>query len=178
MKKKSFPLSQAYRLLEPGPVVMVATAQGKRKNVMTMSWHTMLDFFPPLIGCDIDEHSFTSKLLKATKECVIAITTAELLKKVVSVGNTSGRDIDKFKKFKLTAEKALIVKAPLIGECYANFECKVVDMSMYKKYNFLVLKVVKAWINPAMKNPKTIHHHGKGVFEAFGKIIKIPSRMK
>lgn len=175
---KSLPLSEVYRLLEPGPVVMLTTAKGERKNVMTMSWHTMLDFEPPLVGCVISNGDYTFNILKATKECVIAIPTVEIAAKVVKVGNSSGRDVDKFKKFRLTALPALQVKAPLIGECYANLECRVVDTAMANKYNLFVLEVVKAWIDPSQKNPRTIHHKGKGVFMVAGDTIKLPSKMK
>jgi len=178
MKRKSFPLSKVYGLLEPGPVVMLTTARRGRNNVMTMSWHTMLEFEPPLIGCVISNRDYTFNILKATKECVITIPTVELASKVVGVGNTSGRDIDKFKIFALTAVPASLVKAPLIDECYANLECKVVDTVMVNKYNFFVLEVVKAWIDPAVKHPQTIHHLGRGVFMVAGKTIKFPSKMK
>ena len=178
LKKKSFPLSKVYGLLEPGPVVLVATKQNEEINVMTMSWQTMLEFEPPLVGCVISNRNYTFHILKATKECVIAIPTVELASIVVKVGNTSGRDLDKFKKFGLTMMPADLVKAPLIGECYANLECKVVDSTLVKKYNFFVLEVCKAWINPAIKNPLTIHHLGNGIFRVDGKMIKFPSKMK
>jgi flavin reductase (DIM6/NTAB) family NADH-FMN oxidoreductase RutF len=53
MTKKSFPLSRVYRLLEPGPVVLVTTAHNGKTNIMTQSWHTMMEFEPPLVGCVI-----------------------------------------------------------------------------------------------------------------------------
>ena len=178
MKKKLFPLSRVYGLLEPGPVVLVSTDLRGSPNVMTMSWHTMLEFEPPLIGCVISNGDYTFNTLKTTKECVIAIPTVELAGKVVRIGNVSGRDIDKFKKFALTAEPASVVKAPLIGECSVNLECKVVDTAMVSKYNFFVLEVVKAWIRPGVKHLQTIHHLGTGHFMVAGKRIRFPSKMK
>jgi flavin reductase (DIM6/NTAB) family NADH-FMN oxidoreductase RutF len=178
VKKKSFPLSKVYRLLEPGPVVLVTTARQEQANVMTMSWHTMLEFEPPLIGCVISNRDYTFSILKTTRECVIAIPTVQLAAIAVKAGNSSGRDTDKFKKFGLTKMPASTVKAPLIGECYANLECKVVDTTLVNKYNFFVLEVCKAWINPDIEHPRTIHHLGKGVFMVAGKIIKLPSKMK
>jgi len=176
--KKSFPLSRAYSLLDPGPVVMVTTAQKGRANVMTMSWQTMLEFEPPLVGCVISGRNHTFGILKATKQCVLNTPTAELAKKVVGCGNTSGRTVDKFQKFGLTTSAASQVEAPLIDECYANLECKVVDAKLVGKYNFFILEVVKAWIDTAKKRPRTIHHLGKGVFMVAGKTIKLPSKMK
>lgn len=178
MSKKSFPLSKVYGLLEPGPVVLVTTAGQGRRNIMAMSWYTMLDFVPPLVGCVVSNRNYSFRLLKAAKECVINIPTVELAEKVVGCGNTSGAVIDKFKTFRLTPMPAARVGAPLIKECYANLECRVADTRMVADYCLFVLEVVKAWINPSVKNPSTIHHCGQGNFIVAGKRIKLKSRMK
>jgi flavin reductase (DIM6/NTAB) family NADH-FMN oxidoreductase RutF len=178
MVKKSFPLSKVYCLLEPGPVVMLTTAGKARANIMTMSWHTMIDFNPPIVGCVISNRNYTFDILKTTKNCVINIPTVELAEKVVSCGNTSGRSIDKFKAFGLTQAAASCVKAPLIDECYANLECKVVDAKMVDRYNLFILEVLKAWIDPLRKDPRTIHHFGRGAFMIAGERIKLSSKMK
>ena len=83
-----------------------------------------------------------------------------------------------FKTFRLTTGAASEVKAPLINECYANLECRIVDARMAAKYNFFILEVIKAWIDPSRKQPRTIHRRGKGVFMVAGKTIRLPSKMK
>jgi len=138
----------------------------------------MVDFEPPLVACVVSNRGYTFGILRDTKECVINIPTVELAKKVVGCGNTSGREIDKFKKFRLTREAAVRVSAPLISECYANLECRVIDASMADKYNLFLLEVLKAWIDRSKKNPRTIHHCGRGVFMVAGRRIKLPSKMK
>ena len=178
MVRKSLPLSEVYRLLEPGPVVMVTTARKGRANIMTMSWLTMIDFEPPIVGCVISDRNYTFGIIEETKECVINIPTVEQLSTVVDVGNTSGRSVDKFELFHLTKEDGSFVKAPLIQECYASLECKVIDMKMSAKYNIFILEVVKAWIRPGRERPRTIHHCGKGIFVVDGEVIKLPSKKK
>jgi flavin reductase (DIM6/NTAB) family NADH-FMN oxidoreductase RutF len=176
--KKSFPLSKVYRLLEPGPVVLVTTAQKGRANIMTLSWLTMMDFEPPRIGMVMSDRNYSFAALKATKQCVINIPTVELAAKMVGVGNSSGRRIDKFAVFGLTPRPARHVVPPLIDECYASLECRVTDARMATRYNFFVLEVLKAWIDPARKHPRTLHHLGKGRFVVDGRTITLPSRMK
>ena len=66
MGKRSFPLSKVYGLLEPGPVVLVTTSHKGRANVMSMSWHTMLEFVPPLVGCVVNQGDFSFAALKST----------------------------------------------------------------------------------------------------------------
>lgn len=178
MARKSCPLSKVYGLLEPGPVVLVTTAHQGRRNIMTLSWNTMLDFEPPLVGCVVGDRNHSFELLKASKECVINIPTVELADKVVGCGNTSGAKTDKFKKFGLTPLRAKKVGAPLIPECFANLECRVVDTTMVSKYCLFVLEVVQAWIDPAVKDPRTLHHRGHGKFMIAGETIKLKSRMK
>jgi flavin reductase (DIM6/NTAB) family NADH-FMN oxidoreductase RutF len=95
----------------------------------------------------------------------------------VGVGNFSGRDVDKFERFGLTPVPAGRVAPPLVAECFANLECKVIDTRFVNKFNLFILEVAKAWIDPAQKNPKTIHHHGYGRFAVDGEMIKLKSRM-
>ena len=172
---KDFPLSKVYQLLEPGPVVLLTTARKGRANVMTMSWHMMMEFTPPQIACIVSNQNFSFAALRATKECVIAIPARKLATKVVKVGNTTGRNIDKFKAFGLTPLPAAHVKPPLIAECFANIECKVTDTRLVSAYCLFILEAQKAWIDPKQRNPKTIHHRGNGVFAVDGAIIKLKS---
>jgi flavin reductase (DIM6/NTAB) family NADH-FMN oxidoreductase RutF len=178
MAKETFPLSRVYGLLESGPVVMITTACKGEQNIMTQSWHTMMEFEPPLVGCVISDRNYSFSLLKATRECVINIPSAELAEKVVKCGNTTGAKIDKFKKFGLTPRPATNVKAPLIDECFANLECTVTDTRMVNRYGFFVVEVVNAWIDPAVKNPRTIHHLGNGNFMIAGDRIRLKSAMR
>ena len=173
---KDLPLSKVYQLLEPGPVVLLTTAHKGRANVMTMSWHMMVEFEPPLIACVVGNANYSHKALRATKECVIAIPALNLAPVVVEIGNCSGQDVDKFKRFCLTPELAERVTPPLVAECFANLECRVIDTRLVNTFNIFILEVLKAWIDPAQKNPKTIHHHGYGKFIVDGEMIKLKSK--
>jgi len=175
---KDFPLSKVYQLLEPGPVVLLTTARKGRANVMTMSWHMMIEFEPPQLACVVSTANYSFTALRVTGECVIAVPARRLAAKVVKIGNVSGRDTDKFAGFGLTAVTAARVSPPLIAECFANLECKVTDTRFVNKYCLFVLEVTKAWVDPAQKNPKTIHHQGNGRFAVDGPILRFKSRMR
>jgi flavin reductase (DIM6/NTAB) family NADH-FMN oxidoreductase RutF len=175
---KDLPLAKVYQLLEPGPVVLLTTSAKGRANVMTMSWHMMVEFEPPRIACVVSNGDYSFAALKATKQCVIAIPALKLAQRVADVGNCSGRDVEKFEKIGLTPRKASRVAAPLVGECFANLECRVVDTRLVNKYNLFVLEVLKAWVDPKQKNPKTIHHRGYGRFVVDGSAIRLKSRMR
>jgi len=125
----------------------------------------------------VSNANYSHKALRTTKECVIAIPALKLAPIVAEIGNCSGRDVDKFKRFALTPMPAKRVVPPLVAECFANLECKVVDTHLVNKFNLFVLQVLKAWSDPAQKNPKTIHHHGYGRFVVDGERIRLKSRM-
>jgi flavin reductase (DIM6/NTAB) family NADH-FMN oxidoreductase RutF len=175
---KKLPLSNVYRFLEPGPVVMLTTATRGRANVMTMSWHMMVEFNPPLVACVVSAANYSFAGLRATRECVIAIPARKLAPQVVGIGNSSGRNIDKFKAFGLTPVRGKRVRPPLIAECFVNLECQVADTQLVNRYNLFILKVVKAWIDPVQKKPKTIHHLGYGRFVVDGRMVRLKSRMR
>lgn len=172
---KEFPLPDVYGLIEPGPVVLLATAWNGRPNVMAMSWHMMMEFTPPLIGCLVSgaNHSFAA--LRRSGEAVIAIPDASLARIVVAVGNCSGDDTDKFAAFGIATAPAEMVSPPLLPACFANLECRVSDRRMVSRYNMFVLEVVKAWIRPARRRPRTFHHAGYGRFVVDGETLRLPS---
>jgi len=159
-------INKAFTLMESGPVVLVTTYDGNKNNVMTISWTMVLDF-KPTFAITTGEWNYSFAALRKTKECVISIPTVDMLDKVVGIGTCSGADTDKFEKFKLTPVKGRKVKAPLIKECLANIECKVVDI--VKKHNIVVLDAVVAHVDTSRKEKRTVHAVGDGTFIVDGR---------
>jgi flavin reductase (DIM6/NTAB) family NADH-FMN oxidoreductase RutF len=161
-------LSKAFTLMEPGPVVLVTTHDGQKDNIMTVSWTMVLDF-TPVFAITTGEWNHSFAALRKTKECVIAIPTVDMLDKVVGIGTCSGTDTDKFAKFKLTPVQGKVVRSPLIKECLANIECKVIDI--VKQHNIVVLEAVAAYVDTARKEKRTVHAVGDGTFIVDGRKI-------
>lgn len=176
--KIDLPVSQVRRYLEPGPIVLVSSALDDRRNIMTMGWHTVMEFTPSLVGCVIAGGNYSFDLIRKSRECVINLPTTALTDTVVGIGNTSGAEIDKFERFDLTAQAAERVNAPLIAECHANFECRLADDVLVDKYNFFIFEVVKAHVAKSPKHPETLHYTGDGVFMVSGKIISRRSQFR
>lgn len=175
---KALSLSKVYQLIEQGPVVLLTTALQGKLNVMTMSWHMMVDFEPPLLAFVMSDRNYSFQAFYKTRECVLAIPTVDMIEKVVAIGNCSGSAVDKFARFRLLEEKAAMVQAPLLPECYANLECRVVDSSLEDKYGLCIVQVMKAWINSTLQYPKFIHHAGMGRFIIDGEVRKMASKKK
>lgn len=175
-RKVNFPVERIREYLEPGPVVLVSSFWKGESNIMTMAWHTVMEFSPSLVGCIISNENHSFEMIRKSKECVINLPDFALRKTVVGIGNCSGSEVDKFELFDLTPMKASKVKAPLIRECHSNFECKLVDTKLVNKYNFFIFEVVKAHVASSPKWPKTIHYRGNGLFMVSGTHFRIPSK--
>jgi len=170
-RKHNLPVENIRRYLEPGPIVLVSSAWKGRRNIMTMGWHTVMEFSPSLVGCVISSGNHSFEMVRRSRECVINVPTTALTDEVIGIGNSSGADIDKFDHFGLTTSKAEKVKAPLIRECYANFECRLADDSLVDKHNFFIWEVVRAQAAVSPKSPQTLHYTGDGIFMVSGRII-------
>ena len=165
---ENFKLDRAFTLIEPGPVLFVTTNDGQKNNVMTISWSIVLDFaanFALVTG----PWNFSYAALEKTKECVLALPTADMIDTVVGVGTCSGRDTDKFQKFGLTPLTAKHVQAPLVKECLANIECRVVDI--IARYNIIILEGLAAYVDPSHKDKRLLHAVGDGTFTVDSQII-------
>jgi flavin reductase (DIM6/NTAB) family NADH-FMN oxidoreductase RutF len=180
---KEYPLGKVFQLLEPGPVVLLSTrGSSGRANLMTMSWHMMMDFEPPLMACLVSGNNFSFRALAETGECVIALPDAGMAATVVDIGNCSGRRKDKFKAFGLSPLPASRVQAPLVAECFACIECRVHDDALVERYNLFVLEGLCAWRNPKkmgpdLRPPRLLHAIGDGTFRVDGRTRNLKARM-
>jgi len=162
---KTIPISKAFTLIEPGPVVLMTTSDGEKNNIMTLSWTMVMDF-SPRFAITTGAWNYSYHALRNSKECVIAIPTVDLLDQVVGVGTCSGTDTDKFEKFGFTPLKGKHVRAPLIKECLANIECRVIDI--VEKHSIIVLEGVEAYVDDAREEKRTMHAIGDGSFVVDG----------
>jgi len=162
---KRMQISKAFTLMESGPVVFITTNDGEKNNIMTISWTMVMDF-TPIFAITTGPWNYSYTALKKTRECTIAIPTVDLIDQVVGVGTCSGADTDKFEKFGLTPLHAKYVSAPLIRECLANIECKVIDI--VKRHNIIVLEGVAAYFDSSRKEKRLLHAIGDGTFVVDG----------
>jgi flavin reductase (DIM6/NTAB) family NADH-FMN oxidoreductase RutF len=172
MRKRDFPVDDVRRLLEPGPIVLVSSAWKGRTNIMTMGWHMVMGEQPSLVGAFIWDRNHSFEMIRKSRECVINVPTVDLAPIVVAIGNTSGDELDKFASFKLTPVAGQKVKAPLIEECYACFECRLVDSSLINRYSLFVFEVVKGHARTRPKFPRTLHYRGDGLFMIAGRTVR------
>lgn len=172
----SLPVSQAHRLIEPGPVVMVSTRDEQGANLMTNGFNMPVSHGAEM-AIVVGEWDYSFRALRDTGECVIALPGRDILERVVDVGNVSGSTIDKWARFGFTQDQGEVVDAPLVQECFANIECTVADDRMVGTHALWILRMQRAWIDPAAAPAPEVHHRGDGTFSTNGHIIDLRDRM-
>lgn len=112
----------------PQRVVLVVSIDGKaRPNIATVAWKMRASEEPPLLAISLGKKSLSCELVLEFGEFVLAVPPARLWREALYCGTHSGREVDKFREMGLMALPARYVKPPLIAECLANYECRVVD---------------------------------------------------
>ena len=178
-KPEAVPLAKSYLLLNHGPVTLVSSASGDRTNVMAAAWAMPLDFDPPKVLLVVDSQTLTRELIEASGEFALSIPCRRIADKVLAAGSLSGRDGDKFSRSGLETFAASRIEAPLIRDCVAWLECRVIpEAANQKRYDLFIAEVVAAWADPAMfsdgrwhfpsEDLKTIHYQAGGAFFATG----------
>lgn len=190
------PLPKAYLLLNHGPTVLVSSAHGERRNVMAAAWSMPLDFSPPKVAVVIDKATLTRELVEASGEFVLNVPSRKIAALTLAVGSESGRGIDKIlkvgagslcvpgKALRAQATAAGVVKAPLIEDCLAWLECRVIpEPHIQKAYDLFLGEVVAAWADPEVfsngrwhfpdAERRSIHYLAGGSFFATGEPFEV-----
>ena len=177
--RKPIPIENAYRLINPGPLVLISSLSGKRAGLTPIAWHMPISDDPPIIALTIWEGHFIHKAILETGDFVINVPSSAMAGTIRKLGSVSGKRVDKFKKYGLVKEAAEKVKSPRLKSAIAVIECKLRgDEAMRKKYNIILGNVVYAeadadvftdrW-HPEKSGPRIIQHLG-------GKVFSVPDR--
>ena len=150
---KEVPIAEAWKKKYPEQIVFVISFnQNGPANIMCAGWFTPLSSDPPLLGVSLALKRYSRKLITASKEFVIAFPSAEMQREVHFCGTQSGKSVDKFKETNLTALPAQKIKVPLIKECLANFECKLINEVDVGDHVLLIGEILTAHITEEEKS--------------------------
>ena len=177
------PLEKSYLLLNHGPVVMVTSAANGRANVMSAAWVTPLDFDPPKVILVLGRDAYTRELVEASGEFALNLPCRAIADKVLAAGSCTGRDGDKFSRLDLATFAASRIAAPLVRDCVAWLECRVIpEVDNQQRYDLFIAEVVAAWADPSVFSEgrwhfpdaahKTIHYQAGGAFFATGETLE------
>lgn len=181
----SVELSKSYLLLNHGPVTIITSAHGDKRNIMSAAWAMAVDFSPPKVAVVIDANTYTRELVEASGEFALQIPKKKIAQTVMDVGGVCGRELDKFAHFNLPTFPAQKIAAPLLQDCIAWLECKVIKQES-EKYDLILAEVIAAqadanqfidnrWQFSDEEDERSIHYMAAGEFYVTGSKFVIPS---
>ncbi len=162
MQKKTS-ADKALKRKYPEPTVLVTTRSPKGKpNVMAVGWITSASMKPAMFVLGIDDEALTYENIRKTKEFVVAYPNENMAKAVLHAGSCHGHKRDKLAEAGLATQKASNVKAPLIADAVANFECKLVTITKPGDCPLIVGRIVAAHENKDAKLKRLYYWWKKG----------------
>jgi flavin reductase (DIM6/NTAB) family NADH-FMN oxidoreductase RutF len=141
-------LEKFYQYAFPMQTVLITCNDQKGKtNIITVAWHTPISKIPPLYAISIAPSRYSHDLITETEEFTINFVPYQIVKKAHYYGKHSGRTTDKIKETNLTLSPAKRIHPPLIKDCYAHLECKLVDSHSLGDHTVFIGKVVSVQSN-------------------------------
>jgi len=173
-----------YRLLHPRHTVLVTcTNKAGKANIITLAWSMPTSFDPCMVAISIAPRRLSHKMIEETGEFVVNVPTMKIVKQTLFCGRISGRRCDKFKEAHLTPLPAKKVCSPIIKECVAHLECKLVQKTATGDHTLFIGEVLTAYVNKGafiksfnIKKVKPILHMGGDDFATISPEIVSPPR--
>ena len=144
---QEIPLAQAYRVTPTG-LYLISTAYEGKRNVQFAFRALGISDAPPLLLIGIQDKNFSREMIQKSGEFVLNVCSENQLQAVDKSRDLSGREVeDKFVALGLTALPATRVQAPLVADCHASVECRVVSDFSTEGLHLFVGKALAAHLD-------------------------------
>ena len=158
MKEKTT-VTSFHRLLHPYNTALITCCDAEgQPNIITIAWLIPVSVNPPLVAMSIGPARYSYGLIQALGEFVINVAPYEIAQQVLFCGRHSGREVDKFAETKLTPGEAQQVQPPIIEECIAHIECRVMQDIQAGDHNIVVAEVLAAYTYPGVLENNSIYN--------------------
>lgn len=177
--KVNVPTGKASRLINFGPVCLITSKFGDSSDVTPIAWTVPVSHSPLLIGAAVAKKHFLNELITKSGVFAVNVPGADLLTKVSYCGSISGRTEDKIKLSGLGTGNADKIDCPLIDDCVAHIECRVVNAFDTGDHTFFVGEALHAAADegfldadsiPDVNRVATLNHLGGSVFASLKRI--------
>lgn len=130
-------------MVYPVPAVMVSCQRKDEKpNIITVAWCGTVCSDPAMVSISVRKERYSYDIIRESEEFVINLVTKDLAFATDYCGVTSGRDVDKFEKMKLTPLPSQKISAPGIDESPVNIECKVKQVIPLGSHDMFLAEVI------------------------------------
>ncbi len=118
--------AKAFVFTAPAWIIGTYDKNGK-PNAAAVAWGGICCSMPPCVGISLRKATYSYENIMEKKAFTVNVPSEKYVKEADYFGTTSGRNIDKFSKTRLTPVQSGIVDAPYIKEFPLILECKVIN---------------------------------------------------
>ncbi len=161
--------TDAFNLFKPENCIFVLSVEADgHPSGMTACWQMKCSHEPPLMAISLFKSGYTHKLIKESKEFVIAVPNKSQENDLLYFGSNHGDKVDKFKETGIETLPAKYLKTPLLKNASMNFECVLEKEVDSGDHIIFIGRVVAAHVDEGKKillNMKK--ENGQRVFEEY-----------
>jgi flavin reductase (DIM6/NTAB) family NADH-FMN oxidoreductase RutF len=133
----------------PSAATIVTSGAGEKVNAMAVAWHMAQSHNPPIYLVSISPRRFTHELLLESNEFVVNFMPHDMGWLVAAVAACSGNDIDKYSEFGIKSRPGSQVKAPVLDDAIASYECRVTERHTYGDHDLFVGDILAVQWEPS-----------------------------
>jgi flavin reductase (DIM6/NTAB) family NADH-FMN oxidoreductase RutF len=125
----------------PCSVVLVSTAHGKQRDIMTAT-AMFVSEKEPLLAISVAENHLTEKLIEQSGKFTLVIAGEDQKQLAMQVGTAKGDAVDKFNQFSIKSSPGKSSDALIPEGAAAWMECRVESSREIKGYQIFIGRVV------------------------------------
>ncbi len=141
-------------LLGPIPPALIGCGNESEKNIITLAWVGVVNSSPPMITAAVRPNRHSYQIIKDSGEFTVNLPNKDQVELADGCGTLSGRDLNKFEHFKVTAELGTLKQAPMIAECPVSMECKLEHTVELDSHTVFIAEVVSSYVDAAVLDDK------------------------
>ena len=134
-------------LLNPVPVVMVTSKDGKKENIFTVAWTGTICSDPAMTYISVRKERYSYDIIKNSGKFCINLVNEELAYATDYCGVKSGKNENKFDVMHLETEKATNFDCPILKKSPVVLECEVTEIKELGSHDMFIAKILSVDID-------------------------------
>jgi len=161
---KKIDVESAVKARYPESVCLVVVKDKKGKvSVTPAGWSMLCNSKPRCWAVSLYHKHFSNKAISDTNEFVYCIPSFKQKEDILYCGEVSGWDVDKMKNTKFETIPSNKIKPPLLKDCIACFECKVIEKVKTPDHTIFVGEILESYLSG--RKDKVYNHGMRDLFK-------------
>lgn len=142
----------AQKLSAPNPFALITSWDGRKTNVMALSWWTYCSNHPLTVAVCLGNRSYSGDCIAENGEFCLCLPGEGLERAAMTAGSCSGRDRDKAAELCIALAPAAEVAPAYVENSRLALECRVRETVLLGDHRMFIAEVAAMHANGDVKN--------------------------